>query len=228
MTENQYLPFRSQIKDIVRHTDIEYTFKTAFTGKVLPGQFFEVSIPQYGEAPISVSGIDGKAGTVDLTIRRVGKVTSELFRRKSSDALFLRGPYGNGFNVDDYKNSELVIIAGGTGVSPVRALIEYFSEHIQELTGFTLIAGFKSPHDILFREDFTRWQKKFNVILTTDDNGGDTRYKQGLVTGYIPKLEIKDGKTAKAVAVGPPAMMRFSIEALLKYGFEEQNICAFT
>ncbi|MCL1992252.1 MAG: anaerobic sulfite reductase subunit AsrB [Spirochaetes bacterium] len=224
MADNQYLPFKSQIKDIVRHNDLEFTFKMSFKGKVLPGQFFEVSIPQVGEAPISVSGIDEKAETVDLTIRRVGKVTAELFQHKNNDVFFLRGPYGNGFKVDDYKNSELVIIAGGTGVSPVRSVIEYFSQNLQELKSFTLIAGFKSPKDILFRADFERWQKNFNVTLTTDNNGGDTQYKQGLVTEYIPALQVKDSKTAKAITVGPPAMMRFSIEALLKYGFVEQNI----
>ena len=68
--ENNYVPFSSEIKEIIKHTDIEYTFRMAFEGDVKPGQFFEVSIPKYGEAPISVSGIG--EGTVDLTIRKVG------------------------------------------------------------------------------------------------------------------------------------------------------------
>lgn len=68
--KNEYIPFLSQVREIIRHTDIEYTFRMSFSGSVKPGQFFEVSIPKYGEAPISVSGIG--ADTVDLTIRRVG------------------------------------------------------------------------------------------------------------------------------------------------------------
>lgn len=71
MLQNEYVPFLSEIKEVIRHTAIEYTFRMSYEGEVKPGQFFEVSIPKYGEAPISVSGIGD--GTVDLTIRRAGK-----------------------------------------------------------------------------------------------------------------------------------------------------------
>ena len=76
---NEYMPFLSKIKEVIPHTDIEYTFRMSYVGEVKPGQFFEVSIPKYGEAPISVSGI-GK-DYVDLTIRKVGKVTTEIFEK---------------------------------------------------------------------------------------------------------------------------------------------------
>ena len=79
MNHNEYLPFRSEIKEVIRHTDIEYTFRMAYGGAVKPGQFFEVSIPKFGEAPISISGI--REDSVDLTIRRVGTVTGEIFER---------------------------------------------------------------------------------------------------------------------------------------------------
>jgi anaerobic sulfite reductase subunit B len=74
---NEYMPYLSEIKEVIKHTDIEYTFRITYEGAVKPGQFFEVSIPKYGEAPISVSGINN--GIIDLTIRRVGKVTNEVF-----------------------------------------------------------------------------------------------------------------------------------------------------
>ena len=94
MVRNDYIPFPSEILEVIKHTDIEYTFRMAFRGDVKPGQFFEVSIPKYGEAPISVSGIG--EGFVDLTIRRVGKVTYEVFEHYVGDTLLMRGPYGNG------------------------------------------------------------------------------------------------------------------------------------
>ena len=100
MMKNDYIPFPSKILEVIRHTEIEYTFRMEFQGEVKPGQFFEVSIPKYGEAPISVSGIG--ENFVDLTIRRVGKVTNEVFERYVGDTLLLRGPYGNGFDVSDY------------------------------------------------------------------------------------------------------------------------------
>lgn len=219
---NEYTPFLSEILDIKKHTDIEYTFKMSYDGKVKAGQFFEVSIPKFGEAPISISGIDNNS--VDLTIRKVGKVTNEIFERYVGNKLFMRGPYGNGFDVDIYKNKNIVIIAGGTGVSPVRGVIDYFSEHKYERKDMTVIIGFKSPSDILFKEDIDRWKKNMNLILTVD--GAEEGYKEniGLVTKYIPNLKINDINETVAIVVGPPAMMRFSIAELEKIGFREENI----
>ena len=84
MVKNDYIPFVSKILNVTRHTDIEYTFRLEYRGEVRPGQFFEVSIPKYGEAPISVSGIG--EDFVELTIRRVGKVTNEVFERRKTSA----------------------------------------------------------------------------------------------------------------------------------------------
>ena len=119
---NPYIPFSSKILEVIKHTQKEYTFRMEFTGEVKPGQFFEVSVPKFGEAPISVSGIG--PNFVDLTIRRVGRVTNEVFESYAGQSLLLRGPYGNGFDIDLYKNGETVVVAGGTGVSPVRGVID--------------------------------------------------------------------------------------------------------
>jgi len=222
MMKNEYVPFLSEIKEVIKHTDIEYTFRMTYDGEVKPGQFFEVSIPKYGEAPISVSGVGG--GLVDLTIRRVGKVTNEIFERYAGDRMFLRGPYGNGFDVSLYKGRELVVIAGGTGLSPVRGVVDYFSEHPGDVKGMTLIAGFKTPKDILFHKDFERWEKNMDVILTVDCADDDEQCHIGLVTEYIPKLRLDDVSNAAAIVVGPPVMMHFSTQGLLNAGFREENI----
>lgn len=219
---NEYIPFISEIKEVIKHTEIEYTFRMAYVGDVKPGQFFEVSIPKFGEAPISVSGIG--EDYVDLTIRRVGKVTNEIFEHYAGDKLFLRGPYGNGFDINDYKGKEIVVIAGGTGLSPVKGIVDYFANHIEETKGMTLVAGFKTPKDILFIEDIGHWKKKMDVILTVDCAEDDTTCQTGLVTEYIPKLKIKNVKEAVGIVVGPPAMMRFTTLGLLDVGFLEENI----
>lgn len=87
--KNEYIPRLSVIRQVIKHTELEYTFRMDFEGEVKPGQFFEISLPKYGEAPISVSGIGD--GTVDFTIRRVGKVTNEIFENYAGDKLFIRG-----------------------------------------------------------------------------------------------------------------------------------------
>jgi anaerobic sulfite reductase subunit B len=222
MAVNEYLPFRSEIRAVIKHTEIEYTFRLTYEGKVKPGQFFEVSIPKYGEAPISVSGIGD--GTVDLTIRRVGKVTNEIFEHYVGDKLFMRGPYGNGFDIDNYKGKELVVIAGGTGLSPVKGVVDYFCSHMEETTGMTLVAGFKTPKDILFIEEFGHWQKNLDVILTVDCAQDDTACQIGLVTQYIPELKLKNVDQAVAIVVGPPMMMKFAAQGLLQRGFHKENI----
>lgn len=219
---NEYVPFLSEIVEVIRHTELEYTFRMTYKGEVKPGQFFEVSLPKYGEAPISVSGIG--TDTVDFTIRKVGKVTNEIFENYTGDSLFLRGPYGNGFDIAQYKGKELIIVAGGTGVSPVRGIIDYFAKHKQEVKSATVIAGFKSPGDILFQEDIPVWEKNLNFILTVDDNLGDQTYRTGLVTKYIPEIKIHDLKSLEAIVVGPPVMMKFAVEQLLKRGIQEEQI----
>ncbi|MBE6050497.1 MAG: anaerobic sulfite reductase subunit B [Clostridium sp.] len=219
---NEYVPFLSEIKEVIKHTDIEYTFRMTYEGDVKPGQFFEVSIPKFGEAPISVSGIG--EGTVDLTIRRVGKVTNEVFTNYVGDKLFLRGPYGNGFDVNDYKGKELTIIAGGTGLSPVRGVVEYFTKNQDEVKSFNLICGFKSPEDILFKDDLKEWKDKLNLTLTVDKAEDGYEGNVGLVTTFIPDLKIEDIDNTAFIVVGPPMMMKFTVLEILKRGVKEENI----
>lgn len=221
MAENIYRPFASKILDVVKHTQKEYTFRMEYTGAVKPGQFFEVSVPKYGEAPISVSGIG--ENYVDLTIRKVGVVTNEVFEHYKGQNLLMRGPYGNGFDVDLYTKGETVVIAGGTGVSPVRGVINALAASEDPENKFVVV-GFKSPNDMLFREDLAAWDKKLNLILTVDGAPEGYTGNVGLVTKYIPDLPVKEVTTAKAVVVGPPPMMRFSIKGLLEKGFAEENI----
>lgn len=222
MSKNEYIPYLSEIKEVIPHTKIEYTFRMTYEGHVKPGQFFEVSLPKFGEAPISVSGVS--KGSVDLTIRKVGKVTDEIFEHYQGDKLFLRGPYGNGFAVEDYKGKELIILAGGTGLSPVRGVMEYFHKHINEVKSLTLVVGFKTPDDILFRDDLMRWAENSNVIVTVDQAKEGVDLPVGLVTEYIPGLQINDFDNAAAIVVGPPIMMKFTAQALLKKGFAERNM----
>ncbi|MBR3245832.1 MAG: anaerobic sulfite reductase subunit B [Parasporobacterium sp.] len=218
---NPYLPFSSKILKVIRHTKKEYTFRMEYSGNVKPGQFFEVSIPKYGEAPISVSGIG--ENFIDLTIRRVGRVTNEVFERYEGETLLLRGPYGNGFDVDLYRDGEVVVVAGGTGVSPVRGVIQALSE-MPDASDKYVIAGFRSPDDMLFRDDLKTWAEKLELTLTVDGAPEGYRGNIGLVTRYIEGLPLRDPSNARAVVVGPPPMMKFTITELQKKGFKDANI----
>lgn len=218
---NPYIPFPSNILEVIKHTEKEYTFRMEFHGACKPGQFFEVSVPKYGEAPISISGI-GK-DFVDLTMRRVGRVTNEVFEHFVGQSLLLRGPYGNGFDTGLYADVETVVVAGGTGVSPVRGVIDELSR-MPDAKDKYVIAGFRSPADMLFRDDLASWADKLNLILTVDGAPEGYTGNTGLVTKYIANLPLRNPSTAKAVVVGPPPMMRFTIIELQKKGFRDENI----
>ncbi|WP_040215151.1 anaerobic sulfite reductase subunit AsrB [Clostridium polynesiense] len=220
--ENIYMPFKSEILDIYAHTDIEYNFTLEYKGKCRPGQFFEVSLPKYGEAPISICGIN--ENSVDLTIRRVGVVTDEIHNMQPGDTLFLRGPFGNGFDIENYKNKEVIVAAGGSGLAPVKGIVDYFSQNPSEAVSCTLMAGFKSPKDILFKESLKEWEKNIGLYVTVDGAAEDYEGRVGLITKYIPSLSIKDAENAQVVVVGPPMMMKFTVAEFLKRGIKEENI----
>lgn len=220
--KNEYIPFLSEILRVVKHTDLEYTFTMTYEGAVKPGQFFEVSLPKYGEAPISVSGI--RPGEIDFTIRRVGKVTNEIFSTYVGDKLFLRGPYGNGFDLENYKGKEVLIVAGGTGLSPVRGVVEHFSEHPQDCVSATLICGFKSPADVLFKEDIRRWSTRMKVIQSVDRAYEGYEGPTGMVTKFIPDVKFQDVDNAVCIVVGPPIMMKFVVQEFKKLGVKDEQI----
>lgn len=220
--ENGYAPFPSKILAIKKHTATEYTFTMEFHGTVRSGQFFEVSIPKYGEAPISVSGHTDHS--VELTIRRVGKVTGEIFERYVGSSLYLRGPYGNGFDMEQYRGKQLIVIAGGTGLAPVRGVVHYAAAHPEEFPNATLIAGFKSPDEVLFRDDFALWKRSMKVYQTVDAAPEGYDGLVGLVTQYIPDVDIPDRDQVNVILVGPPAMMRFSAAEVLKRGIPENRL----
>ncbi|MCH1967035.1 anaerobic sulfite reductase subunit AsrB [Paraclostridium sordellii] len=220
---NPYIPVGAEILEIIKHTEIEWTFRTKCNSKgVLPGQFYEISIPKYGESPISVSGT--VKDYIDFTIRKVGKVTDEIFSYKVGDKFFLRGPYGNGFDISLYEDREIVVVAGGSGLAPVRGIIDYYYDNFEKCKSFKLIVGFKSPKDILFKDDLKRWSEKLDVIVTVD--GAEEGYEGhiGLVTKYIPSLEIKNIDNVSAIVVGPPMMMKFTVGEFLKRNLDEKNI----
>lgn len=222
MENNIYLPFKSKIISIKPHTEIDYTFRMEFEGEVKPGQFFEVSIPKYGEAPISVSEIG--ENYVDLTIRKVGKVTDVIHTFFPGNHLFMRGPFGNGFDINLYKGKEVIVAAGGTGLAPVKGIVDYFAKHVDEVKSFTLLCGFKSPKDILFKEDLAKWEETIKTIITVDN--GDENYKgnTGLITKYVEGLNIENADETTVVVVGPPIMMKFTLPEFLKRGIREENI----
>ncbi len=121
---NAYLPKAYKILSIQAETDIDFTYVIEKKEPLIGGQFMEISIPGVGEAPISISDFDEE--TLSMTIRKVGRLTDAVFNLVEGDTLFMRGPYGNGFDLDLYKGKKLIVIAGGTGLAPVKNVIQHY------------------------------------------------------------------------------------------------------
>ncbi|MDK2985766.1 MAG: anaerobic sulfite reductase subunit [Clostridia bacterium] len=222
MIRNPYMPQEAEILKIFQETDIDYTFRLKTDLKVKSGQFLEVSIPRIGEAPISVS--DFGDGYLDLTIRKVGRVTQALHNLQPGDKFFIRGPYGNGFPIDKLKDRRLIVAAGGTGLAPVKSLINQYYNDSLEIKSLQLLAGFKSPGDILFSSELEKWSKKFPVEITVDRGSENWKGRVGLVTKLVADLDISEVENTMVIVVGPPLMMKFTTQEFVKKKISIGNI----
>ena len=219
--ENIMLPSPHKIISIVKETQAEYTFRVEYHGETQHGQFFQLSIPKVGEAPISVSG-KGE-GFVEFTIRKIGRLTQGIFGLQPGDTLFMRGPYGNPFPIDRFKGKDLLVICGGTGMAPVKTLLNHFYDHPDEAKSVHLIAGFKDINCVLFTDELEKFKGKFHVIPTLD-NSSAPGFETGMVTAHIGKIPISEFEDYNVVIVGPPVMMRFAALECMKNGVPEEKI----
>lgn len=219
---NPYLSSACEILHIRKETEIDYTFKVAYKAKLVGGQFMEISVPGVGEAPISICNFDDNS--LEMTIRKVGRLTDKIFELKPGDKLFMRGPYGNGFDLNLFRGKDVAFIAGGTGLAPVRKTIDYFATHPEEIKKMDVLVGFKTPKDRLFINDLERWSDTANVTVTVDQADESWKGATGLITTHLNKLDLSEVQDKIAVVVGPPIMMKFTTIELIKNGFKAENI----
>jgi anaerobic sulfite reductase subunit B len=236
LAKNNFLPFRAKILEKLKQTEIDWTYRLECQIKPVFGQFMEVSIPGVGECPISIS--DFGEGYIEMTIRKVGKVTEGIDGLDKEDCLYLRGPYGHGFPVEEFHNKHLIIAAGGTGLAPVKSVINYFYANLGFLKEFDILCGFKTPSDILFKSDLDKWAQVFSVEVTadkadelktesTDNSKAKTNSwpsKIGLITNLVPDLQIPSLADTRVILVGPPIMMKYTAQEFLRRGIAKENI----
>lgn len=221
--ENIMLPEGHKILSVLKETAAEYTFRVEYRGETRHGQFFQLSIPKVGEAPISVSG-KGE-GYVEFTIRKVGRLTQGVFGLQPGDTLFMRGPYGKPFPVEQFKGKDLVVVCGGTGMAPVKTMLNHFYDHPEEIRSLYLIAGFKDINCVLFTEELEKFRaaEKFHTVYTLD-NSSAPGFETGMVTAHIPKVPFREFEDYSVAIVGPPVMMHFAALECLENGAAEDKI----
>lgn len=191
-----------------------------------PGQFNMLTVFGVGEVPISVSGDPAKPGRLIHTVRAVGAVSTALAQLKPGDAVGLRGPFGAGWPMATAEGRDVVIVAGGLGLAPLRpALYRLFAER-KRYGRVSLLYGARSPDEILFRREIETWRRRLDIDIevTVDHAVGDWHGQVGVVTGLIPRAAAFDPANAIAMVCGPEIMMRFAIAALHDAGICDADI----
>ena len=190
-----------------------------------PGQFVEISVMGIGEAPISISSSPTRGSTFQLAVRNVGGVTNALHNLPAGSTVGIRGPFGNGFPLDALEGKDLLFVAGGIGLFPLRSLVQYVLDRRESFGRAVLLFGSRSPAERLFLDELSAWDASPHLEFheTVDKGDSDWSGNVGVITTLIPAVDV-DARNTVATVVGPPIMYRFVIGELKKKDLPDENI----
>ncbi|MFN7972525.1 MAG: FAD/NAD(P)-binding protein [Acidobacteriota bacterium] len=208
-----------------RRSETADTFTLTFDRPIsfAPGQFNMLYLFGVGEVAISISGDPHRP--LSHTVRAVGSVTRRMARLRRGDVLGVRGPFGNPWPMDAARGGDLLVIAGGLGLAPLRPAILHALAHRKDYARVAIVYGARTPADVLYARDLARWRKRsdLGVFVTVDRAGGDWTGHAGVITALIPTIAV-DAARATALLCGPEVMMRFAARELEKRGMRHDRI----
>lgn len=239
--DNIHKPKRARIIETKKLTEQDKLYKVRFQESEImeslefkPGQFMEISIPGVGEIPISIASSPTRKGLLELCVRNVGRVTKEIHRLGQGDFMDIRGPYGNGFPMENLKGNDLVFVAGGLGYPPLRGALNYAIDK-NEFGEIYFAYGEADSSSILFEDEvrdfLMKKGDKVNVesILALENNDLEEpnldgeRVIEGMVTEAVQQMDI-DPSNTYAIVCGPPIMYKFVIAELLEKNLSPYRI----
>ncbi len=231
---NLYVPHLMTIEDIIEEAPDVKTFHLVFKDEKMrenfefrTGQFGEYSAFGAGECTFCIASAHTRKGYIQCTFRRTGKVTDALFKMEIGDTIGFRGPYGNWFPLDEMQGKNLVFVAGGIGLPPLRSLIWTVLDHREDYRDITIVYGARSVADLVYKEELKHWDDRSDVkMVTTVDPGGETEDWKGKV-GFVPTVLEEAAPSPKdtvAVVCGPPIMIKYSLQALKGLGFGDEQV----
>jgi NAD(P)H-flavin reductase len=162
---------------------------------------------------------------LQFSVMRVGEVTTRLHQLQPGDQIGVRAPLGNSFPVEDLKGKNIVFVGGGIGMAPLRTLFTYMLDNRADYKDITLLYGARSPADLTYKVELPEWtsRKDVNTVLTIDNPADGWEHQVGLIPNVL--LDINPSpKNTVAITCGPPIMIKFTLQALKKLGFEDENI----
>ena len=195
------------------------------SGVFQPGQFSMLWVFGVGELPISISGDPADDGSLTYTVRSVGPATQALISRQPGQSLGVRGPFGTGWPIELAKGRDILVIAGGIGLAPLRPVIYHVLRHRSEYGRLIVLYGARSPRDMLYRRELKSWAKQRDTqVLSTVDYGGlSWRGHVGVVTSLFKFVRLQPSRTA-AMVCGPEIMMRFVARELTTRGVASEDV----
>ena len=189
------------------------------------GQFNMLYVFGVGEIPISISGDPARRRPLVHTTRAVGTVSKAMRELKPEDMIGVRGPFGSHWPIEQAMGKDVVIVAGGIGLAPLRSAMYQIISHREKYGKVVLLYGARTPEDILYRREVEHWRAHFDleVYVTVDNATGKWRGSVGVVTRLIPRAPF-DPLNTVAMICGPEVMMRFTAVELEKRGVATENI----
>lgn len=190
-----------------------------------PGQFVELTVFGVGEAPISICSVSNGGNDIELCVRAAGNVTNALHRLSPGAAVAIRGPYNRGFPIERMRGHDLILVAGGLGLAPLRSLIQHVGINRDNYGRVIILYGAREPAELLFTDEYDAWRIEygFDVRITVDRADDGWQENTGVVTKLMQELPIDPRQTYAAVC-GPPVMYKFVVDELKKLKVPDDRI----
>jgi NAD(P)H-flavin reductase len=230
LTSDPMLPQPYSVRQVVKETPDTFTLtlespNAAGGNRFQPGQFSMLWVFGVGELPISISGDPAERDRLVYTVRSVGKATHALVSSEVGEAVGVRGPFGTGWPVEKAEGRDVLVIAGGIGLAPLRPVIYEVLHNREKYGRLVVLYGARSPRDLLYRKELAAWgrQRETQVLVTVDYGGLSWRGHVGVVTTLFKYARLQPAHTL-AMACGPEIMMRFVARDLETHGLARENI----
>lgn len=230
--KNPYLPLLATVQNVKTETYDTTTFtlllddeeeRRKFSHR--PGQFMEVSVFGTGEAPFCISSSSHGRDTLDITVRKIGHVTSALHSLGEGDKVGIRGPLGNWFPFEEVEGKHMLFVVGGLGLAPLRPQIQDAYRERERFASIKVLYGARTPQDLVYGDELEEWQQAdgMECLLTVDAATDGWTGNVGVVGTLLEKVELDVPQTI-AFVCGPPIMIRFVVRDLVGLGFGEDAI----
>jgi sulfhydrogenase subunit gamma (sulfur reductase) len=229
---NPYLPDVATVNDIIDETPNIKTLRVILNDpdkmknfSFEPGQVGQISVFGVGESTFVINSPPTQKEYLQFSVLKAGEVTSAIHELSIGDQIGVRAPLGNFFPYTKMKGKHIVFVGGGIGLAPLRTLIQFMLDNREDYRGITIVYGARSFADLCYKTDLERWGKRsdMKLVLTVDANSPGAPIKEGMVPDVL-LLTAPRSENTVAITCGPPIMIRFTLRALKKLGFKDEDI----